>query len=124
MRTRFRTGIILLALTASVTASAQYTGPGAISTARTVAEVLQDARDERPVELTGHLVRQSGRETYVFRDATGEITVEIDAEDFPVGRPVGADTRVQIRGEIEARPLRKPRIDVETLREMPAASTP
>lgn len=112
---------VMLAATAATTAFAQYTGPGARqdtahAIARSVAEVLKNPVDDRPVELTGTLVRQLGRETFLFRDATGEIQVEIDAEDFPSGQQVGPDTRVVISGEVDDRPLRKPEIDVEQLR--------
>lgn len=110
-------------LLATASAMAQYSGPGArrdavtaTATAHTVAEVLKDAVDDRPVELTGTLVKQTGRDTYLFRDATGEIEVEIDAEDFPAGQRVGADTHVVLSGEIDARVLHKPEIDVERLR--------
>ena len=113
-----RHAALVVAFAAATTAWAQYTGPGAQApasktVARTVAEVLQDAADDRPVVLTGNLVEQTGRELFLFRDATGEIVVEIDAEDFPAGHPIGPDARVQIEGEIEARWMRKPRIEVE-----------
>src|SRR5690606_16587769 len=100
----------LACLIGSGTALAQYTGPdarktGPRSTAHTVAEVLGDARDDRPVELTGHLLRQTGDELYLFKDDTGEITVEIDDEDFPANRPVDASVLVKLRGEIDARAM-------------------
>lgn len=111
---------LLCALVAAA-ASAQYQGPGARTdaapvVARSVAEVLRKPVDDQPVELSGTLVRQTGRETYLFRDATGEIQVEIDREDFPAGQPVAPDTRIVITGEVETRWLRKPEIDVESLR--------
>ncbi len=111
---------LLLGLGATGTALAQFTGPGARSpesrpVARTVAEVLKEPTDDRLVELTGNLVRQTGRELYLFKDATGEITVEIDDEDFPAGQPVGAEARVKISGEVDARVMRDPRIDAERL---------
>ncbi|MET0281647.1 MAG: NirD/YgiW/YdeI family stress tolerance protein [Steroidobacteraceae bacterium] len=111
---------LLLVSTASA-ALAQYSGPGARkdaapTVAHTVAEVLKDVVDDRPVELRGTLVQQIGRETFLFRDATGEIQVEIDAEDFPAGQPIAADTPVVISGEVDARTLRKPEIDVESVR--------
>lgn len=126
--TRMRiAGLATLAcLIGSGTALAQYTGPdarrtGPRSTAHTVAEVLADARDDRPVELTGHLLRQTGDELYLFKDDTGEITVEIDDEDFPANRPVDASVLVKLRGEIDARAMREPRVEVERL-EVVAAS--
>jgi uncharacterized protein (TIGR00156 family) len=105
----------VLALAMPPLAPAQFTGPGARepgakhTVARTVAEVL----------ATGNLLRQTGRETYVFKDATGEIQVEIDREDFPAGKPLDATTQVIIEGEVDARVLRAPEIDVERLRLVP-----
>lgn len=115
----------LLAALAAASASAQYQGPGARTDAtpsvvRTVAEVLRKPVDDQPVELTGTLVRQTGREAFLFRDATGEIQVEIDREDFPAAQPVGPDTRVVLTGEVETRLLRKPEIDVESLQVVPS----
>lgn len=117
-----RTGLaLLLASTVAGTATAQYTGPGARNmVARTVAEVLQQPTDDRPVLLTGHLVQQTGRELYLFKDSTGEITVEIDDDEFPANQPVGADQLVVIRGEVEARLMRSPRIDAEKVELAPA----
>jgi uncharacterized protein (TIGR00156 family) len=116
----------LLAITATAT-HAQFTGPGATQQAapalvRSVAEVLAKPVNDQNVELTGTLVRQLGRETYLFRDATGEIQVEIDREDFPGGQPVSENTRVLISGEVDTRVLKAPEIDVETLRLAPAAT--
>lgn len=117
---RFFAGSALLAVMATAT-HAQFTGPGAAQTAspavlRTVAAVLAKPVDDQHVELTGTLAKQLGRETYLFRDATGEIQVEIDLEDFPAGQPVGPTTPVLITGEVDTRMLRAPEIDVETLR--------
>lgn len=118
---------LLLGTAAAATAHAQYSGPGAqapaaLPLARSVAEVLQQPTDDRPVELTGQLLRQTGRESFVFSDSTGEITVEIDAEDFPTGTPVNASARVQINGEVDARRMRKPTVDVDVLTVLPAAT--
>lgn len=126
---RQRTALAALLLLGAATASAQFTGPGArgpasLPVARSVAEIRSNAADDRPVELTGHLLRQSGREIFVFADATGEISVDIDAEDFPAGKPVTPDTRVRIIGEVETRPLREPQVEAETLHLEPAAATP
>lgn len=121
MNLRFRiAGAALGCMLGTGLAIAQYTGPGAKpagkdQVARSVSEVLADARDDRPVELSGQLVRQTGRELYLFRDASGEITVEIDDDDFPSGQPVGAETRVKIHGEVDARAMREPRVEVERL---------
>lgn len=117
----------LALLTLSSASLAQYTGPGSRDPAhspvlRTVADVLRKPVDDRHVELTGTLVRQTGRETFQFRDDTGEIQVEIDREDFPANHPVGADTRVLLRGEVDRRLMRAPEIDVEHLLVLPRAA--
>lgn len=123
----------LLGIAASAAAFAQYTGPGAQQPVRTVADILKNPVDDQNVELTGKLVRQDGRERFTFSDGTAEITVEIDEDEFPAGRPVSADTRVHIRGEVETRWRGAPRIDVDKLSlegaapattPMPAASAP
>jgi uncharacterized protein (TIGR00156 family) len=122
MKTYLRpAGAVLLAVSMATAAYAQFTGPGAQqppakTVLGTVAEVLGKPVDDQHVRLTGTLVRQTGRETFLFRDATGEIQVEIDREDFPAGEPVGAETVVVIEGEVDTRFMKKPEIDVEVLR--------
>lgn len=126
---RKQTGLGLLLALLAATASAQFTGPGArapasLPVARTVTEILRNPTDDQPVDLTGNLLRQTGRETFVFADATGEITVEIDAEDFPAGQPVSPDVRVRITGEVETRLARAPKVEVETLSIVSTARSP
>lgn len=111
---------LLVAALVAGNAWAQYTGPGARGAAarpvaHKVAEILRDPVDDQKVELTGTLLEQTGRETFLFSDDTGRITVEIDADDFPA-QPVGPEVRVHISGEVETRVLREPRVDVEVLR--------
>jgi uncharacterized protein (TIGR00156 family) len=128
MKTTLRNVIALGGLvTLSTAALAQYTGPGnrapqTLPVLNSVADVLKQPVDDQPVELTGTLVRQTGRETFQFRDATGEIQVEIDRDDFPAGQAIGADTRVTLIGEVETRALRAPEIDAESVRLPPAAA--
>jgi uncharacterized protein (TIGR00156 family) len=116
---RIATTATVLAMFATA-AVAQYTGPGktepkAAPVLNTVAQVLSKPVDDQQVQLEGTLVRKTGRDTYQFRDATGEIQVEIDGDDFPAGETVGAETRVTLLGEVETRVMRDPEIDVESL---------
>lgn len=109
----------ILALGAATLAQAQYAGP---STARTaippryasVADILEEPVDDARITLQGTLVRQVGKEKYLFSDGTGEIRVEIDAEDFPAAR-VDATTRVRLEGEVEKDFLQSPEIDVKRI---------
>ena len=94
----------VFALLAALPACAQggfvdNTGRSARSGALTVEEAKR-LRDDSPVQLQGKIVRALGDEKYVFRDASGEIVVEID-DDVWRGVTVGPDDRVEIRGEID-----------------------
>ena len=115
---RVRTRFILVVLSASALisplASAQYVGPSAAPTYRSVAEVLKNPVDDAPVVLEGYIIKQVGKEKYLFSDGAGEIRVDIDQKYFPT-TPVNEKTKVQIRGEIEKDFLQSPEIDVEHL---------
>lgn len=92
-------------------ARAQYTGPNARPMVTTAAAAAKAADDTRVI-LEGTLARQISSDTYEFRDATGSVTAEIDAEDFP--RKVDANTRVRLHGEVD-RDLRSVEIDVKRI---------
>ncbi|MCW2066412.1 UNVERIFIED_ORG: uncharacterized protein (TIGR00156 family) [Stenotrophomonas maltophilia] len=98
----------------SAGAFAQYTGPGATSAVTTVAEA-RDQRDE-PVVLQGTLVAKIGHERYRFKDATGEIDVEIDDKDLPSHQAVSATTVVELHGEVDTHRFKPTDIDVDHVR--------
>jgi uncharacterized protein (TIGR00156 family) len=126
MKATLRNSVAIAGLISlSTVALAQYNGPGKrapeqLPVLRTVSEVLAKPVDDQPVRLTGTLIRQIGNETFQFRDASGEIQVEIDDDDFPQGQAVGAETRVTLVGEVETRVMRAPEIDAEQLIVTPA----
>jgi uncharacterized protein (TIGR00156 family) len=96
---------ILLALGLSLmaaTAGAQFTGPGATGRTSTVAELAQ-ARLGSYVTLTGNVVAHQREDYFTFRDASGEIRVEI-APRIWQGQKVSPETRVELLGEIERGP--------------------
>ncbi len=103
-------------------AHAQYQGPGSRAAKvtpqgpiATVADVLQRGRDDQRVTLTGHVVKKVGWEKYQFRDASGEIRIEIDDEVMPT-EPFDDKTKVEITGEVEKDFLRSVEIDVKAIR--------
>jgi uncharacterized protein (TIGR00156 family) len=104
--------VIALAIPAAV--QAQYVGPSTQKTPLTVAEVLKNPVDDQNVVLRGHLLKKVGNEKYLFSDGTGEIRVEIEAEDFPVQK-IDDKTLIVIRGEVESDFLKSPEIDVDTI---------
>lgn len=111
-----------LAYGATISAYAQYQGPGTRAAKAnsqvpitTVAEVKKRGRDDHLVTLTGNVTKKVGWEKYLFRDATGEIRIEIDDEVMPT-EPFNEKTNVEITGEIEKDFLRSVEIDVKAIR--------
>ncbi|WP_256493401.1 YgiW/YdeI family stress tolerance OB fold protein [Endozoicomonas sp. SCSIO W0465] len=114
---------VLLASTVLV-AEGAYTGPDSGGGYRapvsgdgttTVAAILKNPHDDMRVVLKGNLVRKIKHETYMFNDGTGEITADIDDNDFPP-QPVNANTKVEIIGEVDVNRISGVEIDVKSLR--------
>ncbi|CEO41292.1 TIGR00156 family protein [Photobacterium kishitanii] len=82
-----------------VQAQGGFNGPSAIPVLNTV-KAASHADDNAAVELTGHIVSSIGKEDYMFKDATGEIKIEIDHKDWH-GITVTPTTKVIIRGEVD-----------------------
>ena len=99
-------------------ASAQYTGPGAGTAASTVADARAQ-RDDHPVVLRGALRAKLGHERYQFRDASGQIEVEIDDDDLPP-QAIGADTVVELHGKVDTHRFKPTDIDVDRVTVVPA----
>ncbi|MFH4853913.1 NirD/YgiW/YdeI family stress tolerance protein [Vibrio diabolicus] len=103
----------MLALLSS-SAFAAFNGPK-VSAINTVKDA-RNATDDSAVVLTGHIVQSFGNKTYLFKDNTGEIEVEIDNEDW-MGLDVGPNDKVTIRGEVDSEWTNK-QIDVETIQKL------
>jgi uncharacterized protein (TIGR00156 family) len=98
----------------SATSQAQYVGPSTHVAAHSVAEVLKNPVDDQAVVLRGTIIKKVGNEKYIFTDGTGEIRVEIDDKHFAHQR-FDAQTKVELRGEIEKDFLESPEVDVDAL---------
>ncbi|YCO00456.1 YgiW/YdeI family stress tolerance OB fold protein [Vibrio sp. VNB-15] len=98
----------------SGSALAAFTGP-TTSAINTVKEA-QNAADDSFVLLTGNIVQALGDETYLFKDDTGEIQVEIDNEDW-MGQDVSPQDKVAIRGEVDSE-WTTTQIDVDTIQKL------
>lgn len=91
---------LAIALTVfAASAAAQFTGPGASGREQTV-EQIADIRLGSYVTVTGNVVAHQREDYYTFRDATGEIRVEI-ANSVWRGREVSPETRVRLLGEVD-----------------------
>ena len=74
--------------------------------------------DDTLVILTGNIVQSLGRERYTFRDATGDITIEVDRNLWLLlDLTVNPNDRIEIRGEIDIE-KRVTEIDVKYLRKL------
>ena len=84
-----------------------------------MAETVKDAKalpDDARVVLTGNIISQlaGSKDEYIFKDATGEIQVEISPKIFR-GLDITPDDRVRISGKIDKDMGREPEIDVKLL---------
>lgn len=86
------------ALLASASALAQFQGPSAGEA--TTVELAKAARDDSIVTLTGNIVTRISDDDYMFRDSTGEVSVEIDHHVWR-GQEVTPETKLRISGEVD-----------------------
>ena len=99
------------------TAQAQiggFAGPAANSSVKTVQEALT-LRDNTPVVLQGNIINSLGGEKYTFKDATGEVVIEVDNEDWR-GVDVTPEKKVEISGEVDKEMFEQTKIDVKSVR--------
>lgn len=92
-----------------------FKGPGSQAPAMTVSQARALPDDARVV-LTGNIVQQlpGDHDKYMFRDATGEIVVDIDTKDFR-GQTVTPANTVRITGEVDKEFGRGAEIDCKYL---------
>lgn len=83
-----------------------------------LSHVLKNGNDDQMVTMVGNVVRQVGREKFLFRDASGEIRIEVDNEVMPP-QPFDDKTKVKITGDAEKDFLRSVEIDVTWMKRLP-----
>ena len=65
------------------------------------------------VTLQGNIIKQISEDKYLFKDATGTITVEIDNDKWQ-NQNVNAKDKLELKGEIE-KDLKGTKLDVDTV---------
>ncbi len=75
-----------------------FTGPSVVS--HTTVKTALNAADDEAVVLTGYITHSLGNEEYTFKDATGEITIEIDDDEWH-GLEATPETKLVIHGEAD-----------------------
>ena len=119
--------VLVLALVCVAFVSAQgFTGEKAnkggfsdgtnASAAITPVEKALKMRDDTHAVLRGNIVKQIKHEKYLFKDATGEIVVEIDDDDWG-GVTVGPQDTVELIGEID-KDINKIEFDVDIVKKV------
>ena len=104
--------LVLLLLAFAVPALAGFTGPGAKQTKLVSVKEASVLPDDAKVVLEGSIVRELRHEHYIFKDASGEIEVEIDDDELR-GIEVTPATRVRIVGEVDRDHNRPATIDAD-----------
>jgi len=92
-----------------------YTGPSG-APLMTAKDLLAKGKDDQYVRLKGKLTSHKGDEDYEFTDASGKITVEIDADRFPQGVTVDHNTTVELTGEFDKEMFGEATLDVEQIK--------
>ena len=89
---------------------------GSSATSATAVKEALRMRDESYVTIRGNIVKRLTDDKYLFRDATGEIVVDIDNEDW-AGVTVGPDDTVELSGEID-KDINKIEFDVDIVKKV------
>lgn len=103
------------AATTAKPATSGYTGPSG-APLMTAKDLLAKGKDDQYVRLKGKLTSHKGDEDYEFTDASGKITVEIDADRFPQGVTVDHNTTVELTGEFDKEMFGESKLDVEQIK--------
>ena len=74
--------------------------------------------DDSEVLLEGIIIEQIGRNTYMFKDKTGQIPVEIEMDEWN-GFEVTDTTPVRIYGEMDIEGMGNRQIDVQSVSILP-----
>ncbi|MCA1857014.1 NirD/YgiW/YdeI family stress tolerance protein [Massilia oculi] len=93
----------------------RYAGPSSVPLV-TVKHLLDKGKDDQVARLQGKLLSHKGGEDYEFADASGKITVEIDAKHFPAGVTIDHNTVVELTGEFDKELVGESGFEVEQLK--------
>lgn len=96
----------------------QYTGPGSKQKIYTVKEIKDNAlkldRQDIVVALRGTIIQQIDNKTYLFKDATGTLHVEIKKKHLPAFK-FDDKTILILYGEVDYDLLEGTEVEVESI---------
>lgn len=84
---------------------------------QSVDDIITEGKDDELVKLSGEVIKKLKCSTYLFRDETGEIRINIDDEILPA-KGVIFDTPITIKGEVIRKPGRQLKVDADKVRYM------
>lgn len=96
-------------------AASGYTGPTS-APLMTAKQLLDNGKDDQYVRLQGKITSHKGGEDYEFTDASGKMTVEIDAKYFPQGVNIDQNTQVELIGEFDKETFGESTLDVKQVK--------
>lgn len=88
--------------------------PGAYEK-HSIEDLLEKPHDEELVKLSGQIIKKLKCSTYLFRDETGEIRIEIKNEDIPE-KGLLFKSPVIIKGEVSLDKSKPVRVEAEKIR--------
>jgi uncharacterized protein (TIGR00156 family) len=91
--------ITITLLSVSISAVAEFVGPGARTINRTVSEIPSTKEGARII-LVGKLINQVDDEYYTFQDDTGQMVVEIHPDEL-IEIMVTPKTKIKLLGEVD-----------------------
>lgn len=107
--------VLMLGLSGNVLAQAPaaggFQGPSAVTAPSKAADVA-NMKDDTQVILVGKIEKSLGDEKYLFSDASGSLTVEIDDEDWR-GLTVTPNDTVELAGEVDKDMFGPAKVDVD-----------
>lgn len=77
---------------------------------------LNYSYDDRYITLKGYIVEKLSDETFLFKDETGKIYIEIDRDEQYLLRNVDSNTFVEITGEYDHNTFKPNKIDIKNLK--------
>lgn len=92
-----------------------YTGPSSVPLMSAKA-LLDSGKDDQYARLRGKLTGHKGGEDYEFSDASGKMTVEIDAKHFPAGVKIDQNTQVELVGEFDKETFGESTLEVKQIK--------
>lgn len=97
-----------------ITPQGGFSGPSA---AFTTVEKVKTMRDDAWVMLQGNIEQRVGDDTYIFRDASGTLTVEIDRKRWN-GQTITPKDQVQLEGKVD-KDWNSVEVDVKNIKKLP-----